>query len=181
MFLQNRFIDTQKTVTFKTLFRTLKLGSTHITVNNLIQRLVDSPQPSSMGNDPIKQAKKDGTINEKNQYNHKISRQEINCPNMIKLKSTNPLHCKIYYNMTHKYEYNQKNLDHLKQYRHHQNAHEQKPKCKYSDECKTYIRSENGKDRSKYQIDDQCHMFIYRHPPRTRQIELAKKYSFIGY
>ena len=23
-------------------------------------------------------------------------------------------------------------------------------------------------------IDDQCHMFIYRHPPRSRQIKLAE-------
>ena len=74
--------------------------------------------------------------------------------------------------MKKKYEFNQGNLNHLKEYLHHENGIDDKPICKYGDECKSYIRSENGMDENR--MDDQCHMFIYRHPPRTRQIKLAQ-------
>ena len=93
-------------------------------------------------------------------YHHKVSNQEINCPNMTKLKSNNPLHCNIYYNMKEKYEYNTENLQHLIQFRHHSNQYKDKPVCKYKDECKAYIRCEHGQDQNK--INDQCHMYIYR-------------------
>ena len=45
-----------------------------------------------------------------------------------------------------------------------------KPKCKYSDQCKSFKRLENGD----YNISDLCHIKLYRHPPRTRNIKLSE-------
>ena len=135
-------------------------------------------------NNMVRQAQIDGTIKKiytnticleyeiTNEYQHKVTKQQINCPNLLKLKSKDPMRCKIYCNVKEHYEYTQDNLDHLQQFRHHAIEYEDKPVCKYGDECKTYIRSENGTDQ--HRIDDKCHMFIYRHPPRTRQIKLAE-------
>ena len=48
-------------------------------------------------NHTIKRAKQDGTLDEYNNYQHKVTKQEITCPSMIKSKSDNPLKCNIYY------------------------------------------------------------------------------------
>ena len=120
----------------------------------------------------MEQAKKEGTIIENGCYIHKITQQEINCPLMMPLQSKDPLECKIYNNMRIRNEYNPKNLNHMQQYRHYANEYEDKPVCKYGEECKSYIRSEKGVDQNC--IEDKCHMIIFRHPPRTRQIKLAE-------
>ena len=123
-------------------------------------------------NNAIKQGKKDGIISHDGTYQHRVDKQEINCPNMIKTATNNPSDCAIYYNVKEKYQFHQENLDHLLQYRHHEKEYDDKPICKYGDECKSYIRCESGVDQNK--IKDQCHMLLYRHPPRTRQIKLAE-------
>ena len=124
----------------------------------------------------IEEAKQDGTLIKgrcgKYKYHHKVSNQEVNCPVMMKLKSTNPLNCEIYCSMRKKYNYTQLSLSHIQRYRHHVNSYDGKSICKYGQECKAYIRSEKGVDGNK--IEDQCHMALYRHPPRTRQIKMAK-------
>ena len=74
--------------------------------------------------------------------------------------------------MKEKYICNQENLKHLELYNHFTDKYEEKPVCKYGDECKSYIRNERGQDENR--IHDQCHMIIYRHPPRTRSIKLAQ-------
>ena len=82
----------------------------------------------------------------------------------------NPLECPVYYAMKQKYEFSKQNLQHMNEYSHFMNEYEEKPQCKYGQDCKAYIRSENGQNR----LDDNCHMKIYRHPPRTRNIKLAE-------
>ena len=58
-----------------------------------------------------RQAVKDGVLNSLfRHYVHKVDEQIINCPNMTKLKSNNPLHCDIYYAMKENDEYNLDNL-----------------------------------------------------------------------
>ena len=89
---------------------------------------------------------------------------------MLKAKSTNPLKCKTYYNIKQLHEFNADNLNHMKTYNHFSDNYEQKPKCRYGDECKYYQRSEENLDDNN--VEDECHMLIFRHPPRTRQIKL---------
>eukprot|EP01084_Bolivina_argentea_P075802 137388_1 len=74
--------------------------------------------------------------------------------------------------MKNKSKFNQQNLAHLHQYKHFTNECSSKPACKYGEECKSYLRSEQNIDQNS--IKDQCHMKLYRHPPRTRQIKLAE-------
>ena len=61
-------------------------------------------------NEVIKQTKKDGILDKEGQYQHKITKQDINCPNMVKINANEPLHCNIYYNMKEKYQYNQQRI-----------------------------------------------------------------------
>ena len=83
--------------------------------------------------DQIEKAKKDGTLikweydDKVYQYHHKVTKQDINCPFMTKLKSKDPLHCKIYYQMKQQYQFNEDNLNHLKKYLHHENSFDDKP------------------------------------------------------
>eukprot|EP01084_Bolivina_argentea_P154060 268583_1 len=107
---------------------------------------------------------------------HKVHGLEITCKFMIDLKSNNPLKCPIYFGMKEKYEWNDKNLAHLNAWNHFEDEFSSKPKCKYFDKCKAYIRLENGNNK----INDLCHIKIFRHPPRNRNIKLSNNiYSLI--
>ena len=118
-------------------------------------------------------ARNNGQVSGTGKYIHSIDELEIDCPYLIKEQYTNnPLKCPIYQAMKEKYQYTMDNLYHLQQYNHYQDEYTQKPKCKYGDECKTYIRCEIATDQNR--IEDKCHMKIYRHPPRTRQVKLAQ-------
>ena len=66
------------------------------------------------------------------------------------------------------YDWTQENLDHLNNFNHFVDDFRLKPECKYNDECKAYIRTDKGENR----LDDECHMKLYRHPPRRRKISL---------
>eukprot|EP01084_Bolivina_argentea_P041899 77351_1 len=104
-------------------------------------------------------------------YIHKVSEIQIDCEYMKKSNTRDPLQCPIYQEMKVNYKLNEDNLKHLEEFNHFSNEYVQKPACRYGDECKAYIRQENGdSDR----IDDKCHMKLYRHPPRRRQIQLAE-------
>ena len=74
--------------------------------------------------------------------------------------------------MKQQYQLNQDNLDHVCEYNHFADNYSDKPQCKYGQDCKAYIRSETGTDLNR--IDDKCHLNLYRHPPRTRQIKLQE-------
>eukprot|EP01083_Nonionella_stella_P086690 240982_1 len=80
---------------------------------------------------------------------HKINRNIITCKYLI--NDDDPLKCPIY--KSAKYEYAQKD------------------KCRYGQECKSFIRLANGEER----VDDEFHIKLYNHPPRNnRQIQLAE-------
>eukprot|EP01083_Nonionella_stella_P011726 33290_1 len=109
-------------------------------------------------------------------YEHKICNEFISCPMMKTSESENPSKCPIYSAMQKECQLNQENLDHLDEHSHFKNEYEQKPECKQGQQCKPFIRLENGGNG----IADRCHLKLFRHPPRTRNIELAKNIkSFI--
>eukprot|EP01084_Bolivina_argentea_P015317 28630_1 len=109
-------------------------------------------------------------------YIHNVISVELTCKHLKQLNSEDPLKCPFYYAMKKEYEFNKKNLIHLQSYTHFKNEYDEKPVCRHKDECKAYVRSENGENR----LDDTCHMKLYRHPPRNRQIELSKNmHAFI--
>eukprot|EP01084_Bolivina_argentea_P092558 166504_1 len=103
-------------------------------------------------------------------YKHKVINANISCLYMKQKNTNNPLICPFYHSVKQKYEFTKENLNHLNEYNHFKNEYEEKPQCKHSQDCKAYIRSENGTNR----LDDNCHMRIYRHPPRTRNIKLSE-------
>ena len=120
-------------------------------------------------------AKERGIIDEnwgKITYHHKVDEQDITCPNMVKIKANDPSKCPIYHAMMTEDEYSKQNYDHLHLFKHFQNDFTSKQICKYGQECKSYINYEQGTDANN--INDKCHMKLYRHPPRTRQIKLAE-------
>eukprot|EP01084_Bolivina_argentea_P271284 461549_1 len=109
-------------------------------------------------------------------YEHKILFDTASCPFMNKLNSNDPLQCPIYKAMKIKYKLTKENVNHLNEFSHFIDEYGQKPPCKYKDECKAFIRMESGGNK----IEDQCHVKLYRHPPRTRNIKLAENmYSLI--
>eukprot|EP01084_Bolivina_argentea_P093818 168677_1 len=75
------------------------------------------------------------------------------------------------------YELSEENLKHLHEFVHYSNEYNDKPKCKYGQQCRAYLRLQNDGNR----LDDRCHTKLYNHPPRTRrQLQLAENMnSFI--
>eukprot|EP01084_Bolivina_argentea_P138722 244159_1 len=69
----------------------------------------------------------------------------------------------------------QKHLQHLIEYNHCKDVLT-KPECKLNEKCDAYIRLENGGNGGN-QTRDLCHMKIFRHPPRNRQIKLAENFA----
>ena len=74
--------------------------------------------------------------------------------------------------MVNESQFTYENLHHMNKYKHYKNEYKEKEECADKDECKIFIRCEQGQDENN--INDKCHMKIYRHPPRTRQIKLAE-------
>ena len=109
-------------------------------------------------------------------YVHKPYTNDITCPYICD-NDDDALKCPIYSSMKNKYQFSKKNLNHLFEFNHFENEYKSKSICKYEQECKAFIRLENGGNR----LDDRCHVKIYRHPPRNnRQIKLSKNInSFI--
>eukprot|EP01083_Nonionella_stella_P241584 843514_1 len=87
---------------------------------------------------------------------------------MRRLGTTDPMKCTIYHGMKEGYKYCAENLYHLDQFTHLADEYAAKTECRYNDECKAYKRLENGGNALK----DKCHMKMYRHPPRKRNIKL---------
>eukprot|EP01084_Bolivina_argentea_P158830 276668_1 len=174
--IKTKNVDTFVLIHHKTPDKNRTFKSDDKSVLNKFIEIIASIIQHNSTNTAIKQAIKDGRVTYDSttgyQYEHNVSKQTINCPNMNKIYSTNPLDCSIYHNVKEEYEFNQLNLNHLTEFTHHSSQYDNTPSCKYGDECKSYIRCENGIDKNK--ISDQCHMYMFRHPPRTRQIKLAK-------
>ena len=102
-------------------------------------------------------------------HEHEVMLSSITCKYMNKINTMDPCHCPIYWAMKENYEFNKDNLKHLREFTHFLNEYEDKPICKYGDQCKKFLRQENGGD----EIKDECRMKLYRHPPRTRGVKLA--------
>eukprot|EP01084_Bolivina_argentea_P273425 465754_1 len=103
-------------------------------------------------------------------YNHKIINNEITCKFMQNQKINAEVQCPIYGKMKKQYEYSEEHLTHLNEYSHFHDEFSQKPECKYNEKCYAFIRLANGGNR----VDDRCHIKLYRHPPRRRNIELCE-------
>ena len=117
-------------------------------------------------------------------YLHEINDVEINCPHLVKYISTNcantenkenkvntvtvvnPLKCSIYNAMKNDYQYNEENYLHLTHFNHFNNGYKDKPECKYGQKCYAFTRIEKN-TKNDYKFSDQCHLAIYRHPPRS--------------
>eukprot|EP00484_Ammonia_sp_Unknown_P004364 CAMPEP_0197080152 /NCGR_PEP_ID=MMETSP1384-20130603/213986_1 /TAXON_ID=29189 /ORGANISM="Ammonia sp." /LENGTH=472 /DNA_ID=CAMNT_0042519033 /DNA_START=18 /DNA_END=1436 /DNA_ORIENTATION=- len=104
-------------------------------------------------------------------YEHKVRHKQITCKHMRDRNTLDPLQCPVYYAMKQEYQCTQENMYHLHEFVHFKDEVREKPVCKYKDECKVYTRMEQqGGSR----MEDECHMKLYRHPPRSRQIQLAE-------
>eukprot|EP01083_Nonionella_stella_P079969 219520_1 len=95
-------------------------------------------------------------------YNHQVSNALISCPEMKRLDTTNPMKCSVYRGMKESYKYCAANLYHLEQYTHFTDEYGAKTECHHKDECKAYKRLENSGNA----LNDNCHMKMFRHPPR---------------
>eukprot|EP01083_Nonionella_stella_P045837 122868_1 len=103
-------------------------------------------------------------------YRHQVSNVSITCPEMKRWRSTDAKKCSVYRGMNESYKFSAENLYHLEQFTHFTDEYGAKTACRYKDECNAYKRLENGGNR----LEDKCHMKIYRHPPRKRNIQLQK-------
>eukprot|EP01084_Bolivina_argentea_P017723 33069_1 len=103
-------------------------------------------------------------------YNHMISSHSLNCSHMVTAKTKSPLRCPIYLAMKEKYQFSEQNLYHLMEFTHFNDMYNEKPECKYNDDCHSFKRLEVGGN----DLKDRCHMALYLHPPRRRQIKLAE-------
>eukprot|EP01084_Bolivina_argentea_P286353 491200_1 len=76
----------------------------------------------------------------------------------------------IYKSMKTEYNFTKNNYFHICNFNHFQNELVDQTECKWNEECKSFKRLENGRNK----IEDLCHSKIYRHPPRKRNILLSE-------
>lgn len=69
------------------------------------------------------------------------------------------INCPIMNNMLN-YQFTNFGLEHLRAYNH------KRINCRYGDECFSFVRLRDGGNR----FDDECHMAVFWHPPRTTRI-----------
>eukprot|EP01084_Bolivina_argentea_P031431 58177_1 len=104
-------------------------------------------------------------------FTHKVGSTNITCKHMLNHmdeNKSNVLNCPIYRGMKIDYQFSEDNLLHLNQFNHFKNEYDEKPECKWYQKCRAFVRlEENG-----YRLDDRCHLKMYAHPPRNRQIPL---------
>lgn len=115
---------------------------------------------------------------QKNHYHsesiHKINTikdKDIDCPHILHSKQA--LNCPIYYNMIKENKFNKENLNHIHQYRHFRDNIDEIPECKYGDQCQIFIKCDNVKDDDDININDACHMILFRHQSHIKQIQLT--------
>eukprot|EP01084_Bolivina_argentea_P270694 460347_1 len=66
-------------------------------------------------------------------YEHRIFAESITCKYMKQENTSNPIICPIYKCMKEQYEYDQQNLNHLREFSHFIDPFNEKPICKYSE------------------------------------------------
>eukprot|EP01084_Bolivina_argentea_P250788 420360_1 len=94
-------------------------------------------------------------------YEHKIEQDEWICHDA---KDGTNL-CEIYAKMRYQDIFTQEYLNHLYEY-----THLEEPECKYGSECYSHRRLKNGGN----QLQDRCHIAIYRHPPSKKTLQLSE-------
>ena len=116
----------------------------------------------------INDEKKDG-------YEKKIEMIDTNC-NGCQTQCKDGLDCLYYIRMKYNFEYTQENLNHFQTFDHFNNDYNEKPLCRYGDKCYSFVRvarlakdvdSKNGQTSPTILIKDECHLLLYRHPPRV--------------
>ena len=85
-------------------------------------------------------ANKGMNIQFKIMHEHRILLDHVTCPDLVRIKTKNPLDCPIHGSMMLSEAYTQQNLDHLRWYSHINCT--TCPKCKCDDGCEAYIRLE---------------------------------------
>eukprot|EP01084_Bolivina_argentea_P139945 246133_1 len=103
-------------------------------------------------------------------YEHKIRNQHINCKWMLQKRSKNPMDCPVYNELLKQYKFNDANYNHIVNYNHFKNGMEEKPECINNQNCHSFKRLDEGGNN----IEDKCHLEIFRHPPRKRIINLQQ-------
>eukprot|EP01084_Bolivina_argentea_P031438 58189_1 len=76
--------------------------------------------------------------------------------------------------MRYQYLFTSEHLTHMKRYNHFDIDYEDKQKCKYGDRCRNYKRLQEGGNN----VEDQCHMLVFVHPPRRRNCATVNGLSF---
>eukprot|EP01084_Bolivina_argentea_P044961 82753_1 len=105
------------------------------------------------------------TLEIKPKQKHIVIGNVITCPYMLQSTDMyNVFSCPVYKAMKGEYEFTESTLLHLKKYNHYQDEYSQKPDCRYHENCYAYKRLELGGNR----FNDQCHVKMYKHPPRRR-------------
>eukprot|EP01084_Bolivina_argentea_P310178 536685_1 len=108
-----------------------------------------------------------------NKYNHKVKNNEISCPhlNFDDEKMIDRLNCLIYKSLINNEKCTHDKFNHLHEYYHFKDEYNEKPICQLGVKCDSFVKLENGGN----ELFDQCHIKLYRHPPRNfRQINLAE-------
>ena len=99
--------------------------------------------------------------------------------------------CEIYLKMKNEYQFTKENYNHIVEFNHYNGNYEYKPICRYKEDCRAFRRMarmnvcviEKNKNKNKnnnkhkndknanrldcYRFEDQCHILIYRYPPRS--------------
>eukprot|EP01084_Bolivina_argentea_P260280 439498_1 len=102
---------------------------------------------------------------------HQVEDMEITCKFM---KGNNdPNSCSIYHDMINKEIFTKENYIHLKYYNHFADEYKDKVECKFNEECKSFKNLDTGGN----DIDDLCHMLLYRHPPRSGRIKMTEGFG----
>ena len=94
---------------------------------------------------------------------------EITCKWMNDANSSEAEYCPTYCSMKYYGEHTQEQLDHMEWCNHFRSL-EHKPSCRDKDLCKHFSNVEQGGNA----LVDRCHLKLYRHPPRSRLLELSE-------
>lgn len=89
---------------------------------------------------------------------------------MKQQSSSDPMDCAVYRGTKDEYQWTEENLKHLSESCHFEDEYEQKPICRHGSTCYSYVRLDEGGN----ELKDRYHIKLYRHPPRSRNIELAE-------
>ena len=75
--------------------------------------------------------------------------------------------CKVFAQMKQKYVFKASYLEHCETYRHDT----LREACRYGRRCRAYCHMTNTQMNS-WNLEDRCHLAVYRHPPRDRFVSL---------